>query len=347
MTQNIDDALCDALAEQGAVYAEPIEYAAKNPSVLGRTPAFQVKRGSVAFFDSDDVIRIVKTEVDQNGNKMVVCENQHSRRVKIPFGSSDIQLVPFLVANKPRGGPSGPAPPLPRRGSTVQEKTGRVSQGYEQFLPVNQRALRVASQADEDIVYRYVTIPVPPIFYERPEHPGHRAFAAAVQDTRTPPAHPFLSLMTPHNPTFFCTHCCALILGGRDSIYACREVIMEGFLQKLPPSGNTFRGWKRRWFRLVVVISNTAMEKDGPLVLEYYDKPESPKPKGVINLGKAQKISRVDPADERAKKLSKVRWDWSGSIPIRPACVALRLACYTAPGWLCGALFGGYLLVRC
>lgn len=239
MTQNIDDALCDALAAQGAVYAEPIEYAAQNPSVLGRTPAFQVKRGSVAFFDSEDVIRIVQTEVDQSGNKIVVCENQHNRRAKIPFGSSDIQLVPFLVANKSRGSPSGPAPPLPRRGSTVQEKTGHVSQGYEQFLPVNQRALKTASKADEDIVYR--------------------------------------------------------------------EVIMEGFLQKLPPAGNTFRGWKRRWFRLVVVISNTAMEKDGPLVLEYYDKPESPKPKGVINLGKAQKISRVDPADERAKKLSKVR----------------------------------------
>jgi len=122
---------------------------------------------------------------------------------------------------------------------------------------------------------------------------------------------------------------------------------MEGFLQKLPPAGNTFRGWKRRWFRLVVVISNTQTENDGPLVLEYYDKPESPKPKGVINLGKAQKISRVDPADERAKKLSKVCWDWSLSLPIRPACVALRLAYYTVPGLLCDALFGGCLLDRC
>lgn len=173
MSQSIDDALCDALAEQGAVYAEPIEYAAKNPSVLGKTPAFQVKRGSVAFFDEEDVIRIVKTLVDKNGAKMVVCENQHNRRVQIPFDSSALQLVPFLVANKPccaGPGASGPAPPLPRRGSTVEEKTGGMRQGYEQFLPVNQRALRVASQIDEDVVYRYVTPPAPPPPFPRRTH---------------------------------------------------------------------------------------------------------------------------------------------------------------------------------
>jgi hypothetical protein len=49
-----------------------------------------------------------------------------------------------------------------------------------------------------------------------------------------------------------------------------RDVIKEGWLGKLPPLGNTFSGWKRRWFRLVVVLST--LPDSGPVQLEYYSK---------------------------------------------------------------------------
>jgi hypothetical protein len=41
-------------------------------------------------------------------------------------------------------------------------------------------------------------------------------------------------------------------------------VIKEGYLQKLPPLGNMRKGWKMRWFKLVVVISSS--ESSGPVV---------------------------------------------------------------------------------
>eukprot|EP00038_Savillea_parva_P016806 m.18180 g.18180 ORF g.18180 m.18180 type:complete len:1093 (-) comp3573_c0_seq1:644-3922(-) len=86
--------------------------------------------------------------------------------------------------------------------------------------------------------------------------------------------------------------------------YYYREVIKEGWLRKLPPMHKLKKSWKSRWFKLCVVISSS--ESSGPVMLEYYDKETSTKPKGEINLSDATRICPVESGDCRTSVLKKV-----------------------------------------
>ena len=66
-----------------------------------------------------------------------------------------------------------------------------------------------------------------------------------------------------------------------------------------------FIGWKKRWFKLVIVISEESA-RTGPVWLEYYEKESSVKPKGVINLCDAVRICEVEDGDTKAKAIKKV-----------------------------------------
>lgn len=57
------------------------------------------------------------------------------------------------------------------------------------------------------------------------------------------------------------------------------DVLKEGWLAKLPPSGNRFKTWRRRWFRLVITLNRSFL--GGPVQLQYFEKPGSSDPKGV------------------------------------------------------------------
>ena len=81
-----------------------------------------------------------------------------------------------------------------------------------------------------------------------------------------------------------------------------RDVVFEGWLQKLPPSRNWSQGWKTRWFRLVIVISAGELD-DGPVILEYLDKPgEDGVIKGKVDLSPVVRISRMAPDRSKVAK---------------------------------------------
>jgi len=92
--------------------------------------------------------------------------------------------------------------------------------------------------------------------------------------------------------------------GSAGLLAAYREVLREGNLSKLPPLGNTVRGWKLRWFKLVIVINDESL-RNGPIILEYYDKQGSKIPKGKILLSNATQISEVEEVDSKLIKSKK------------------------------------------
>lgn len=79
--------------------------------------------------------------------------------------------------------------------------------------------------------------------------------------------------------------------------------IKEGFLSKLPPVGNTLVAWKRRWFKLMLNLTQSSDEC--ALVLQYYEKPNSAKPKGAINLDHVTFVGDVDLTELQQLKVLK------------------------------------------
>eukprot|EP00041_Stephanoeca_diplocostata_P035455 m.1252264 g.1252264 ORF g.1252264 m.1252264 type:complete len:855 (+) comp24703_c0_seq57:252-2816(+) len=245
LAQTMSDALNDSLAQSGAVYESPEVYAMAHPDVLENSPRFQVVRNRSRHIplEKNSVIQLVRTRVNSQGNKVIVCRDEDGNDIDIPLDSSEIEVAPFgttrgTSSQMQQSAPSVAPPALPRRPSGM--KATQNVRGYQQFQPL--------------------------------------AFADGT-------------------------------IGGTESSrgkedYYYMEVVKDGWLRKLPPLGNKVQGWKNRWFRLVIIINTRSSE--GPVYLEYYDKPNSPKPKGTIDLSSVIRISHVDDGDARTKLVKKV-----------------------------------------
>jgi len=268
ISQTLTDALSDTLAEVTGgddVYEEPAIYAMNNPSALAGQHRFLVLWNTLVGcpLNANDVITMKKTEVDPRSGSKIIV---------VVDGKGRTHRLPDDCKD---------IEVVPYKMSTnsirrEREKSRKVHGGPERRVP-------------ED---KGVPAAPPPALPRRP---------TALQATGAKPArgyHHFKPAMS--GPAGASRQMSDEI--PADGYYY-REVIKEGWLQKLPPLGNVSVKWKMRWFKLCVVISSS--ESFGPVVLEYYDKATAVKPKGEINLGNVTRICPVDPEDCRAKILKK------------------------------------------
>eukprot|EP00050_Salpingoeca_kvevrii_P011433 m.15338 g.15338 ORF g.15338 m.15338 type:complete len:862 (+) comp3429_c0_seq1:93-2678(+) len=82
-----------------------------------------------------------------------------------------------------------------------------------------------------------------------------------------------------------------------------RDIIMEGYLYKLPPAGNRVQIWRKRYFKVAINIHRVISV--GPVMLEYYSRPKDRQAKGIIDLDPVVRISRPNFADELVAKRFK------------------------------------------
>ena len=97
LAQTMSDALNDSLAQTGAVYESPEVYAMAHPDVLENSPRFQVvrNRSRQIPLKKNSVIQLVRTRVNDQGNKVIVCRDEDGNDIDIPLDSSEIEVAPF------------------------------------------------------------------------------------------------------------------------------------------------------------------------------------------------------------------------------------------------------------
>lgn len=272
ITPSFSDAVRDAFAEKG-IYEDPTDVLERDPVMVEHLPKLRVNRaGKNSSLRKNDVIQPLSKTTCANGDAAMICIDSNGNKITVPM-CSDMRVSPVAprsIARKPSLTP----PSLPMRpvfmqtDRSVEGHDKQAKKGYERFFPTLLEQKPTVSAAGKDGKAK----------------PGVRQ-----KDPK----------QRPRTGT-------SVTKGEQAPIY--REVLKEGWLEKLPPRGNAIQGWKARWFKLVISISDISTEV-GPVILEYYEKESSSKAKGVIYLAEADRICGVEHDDKSKTPLKKVSDD--------------------------------------
>eukprot|EP00049_Salpingoeca_infusionum_P024755 m.16930 g.16930 ORF g.16930 m.16930 type:complete len:767 (+) comp7278_c0_seq1:79-2379(+) len=245
-------------------------------SAGGKLTATECMTGESVPIKAGDEFELITMERAKDGTDFFVVKDTRNRSMRIPR-SSAMKVVPASISQYQQ------PPPVPKR----ESKTLSASLSSSSLEGVCQSP---SSTAQQDAMYEAVE-DIPEEIIEDSDDGAGDDYPGSEGVHHPQPLRLYrqTSLATVVSKS-------GLVLPRVEpehSLFFFRHVIKEGYLDKLPPAGNLFQVWRRRYFRLVIALNRRVA--GGPVYLEYYATHKATIPKGVIDLNNTRAVSAPPP----------------------------------------------------